>query len=411
MEVELSLLDHLGHHRTVHKVENEPVPDDESADGFIVTPAWEEPAPARPTRPQRPADPTVPGSRPSPKAFTPDEEQPLAFRRPSLRSMVSEPGPPVRSPAVLELLRSQGLDDRVISMVANEFSHYVDLRLSTPPERMRIGGYQLASMVFPEDPPVLNLPAQVQVATRYVPEFPYGLNDLNPPPPLLYFQGTLPQRLLFVTGADYCSAMGMEIAAMVPEAARKAQASICALPSTQVGAAALQAASDAGLPAVAVLAHGLDFPTQHRWLLESVLSSGGALVTTSPLGTSTTVQSLSAANRTAAALAQVTLVAEVGVTDSTGSEPVAAAVGISRILVVPVSAHLLRGDGYVPATASGNYLLARVGAEVESVFGPGLRIRDRALELLPAADFTVDNPENLPATLESAFLEAIAAKR
>ncbi len=76
--------------------------------------------------------------------------------------------------------------------------------------------------------------------------------------------------------------------------------------------AAHQAALDAGLPTVAVVAHGLDmiYPAQHRSAAAEIVRHGGAVVTEYPSSTRVHRSNFLARNRIVAALSDCTVVVE-----------------------------------------------------------------------------------------------------
>lgn len=153
--------------------------------------------------------------------------------------------------------------------------------------------------------------------TRYDDAYPILLRHIPAPPVILYFKGTLPVDMkgLAVVGsraADYYGKSAIEH--LVP---RLAQAGLTIVSGGARGIDALahQAALDAGGTTVAVLGSGLlrPYPLQNKKLFETIVESGGALVSSFSLATSALPGNFPARNRIIAGLSTGCLVIQAAV--------------------------------------------------------------------------------------------------
>ncbi len=107
-------------------------------------------------------------------------------------------------------------------------------------------------------------------------------------------------------GTDFCNKLISDLAVYFPE--------LCVVSGLAYGidAAAHNASLSNGVTTVAVVAHGLNmiYPSAHRDLAKSILSSGGAIISEYPFGEKPYRQRFLERNRIVAGLADVTIVAE-----------------------------------------------------------------------------------------------------
>ena len=107
-------------------------------------------------------------------------------------------------------------------------------------------------------------------------------------------------------GIDFCTKLINDLGAYFPDL------TVVSGLAYGIDAAAHTAALEAGLPTVAVVAHGLNmiYPAQHRDLACRIVKTGGAIVSEYPFGERPYRQRFLERNRIVAALADVTVVAE-----------------------------------------------------------------------------------------------------
>ena len=144
--------------------------------------------------------------------------------------------------------------------------------------------------------------------------------------------------------------------------------------------AAHRAALDAGVPTVAVVAHGLDsiYPSAHRQAAAEIVRSGGAIVTEYPSGTAIMKPYFLARNRIVAALCDCTVVVE------------SAAHG-GALATARLASDYHRDVFAVPGRVSDPYSV-----------GTNRLIASRAATLLPDADFLIEAMGWTPAVAPAA---------
>jgi len=109
-------------------------------------------------------------------------------------------------------------------------------------------------------------------------EYPQGLRDLSPVPPLLYVCGRVPQGGIAIVGSRTPPASAIPFAFELAKHAREPIVSGLAL---GIDAAAHRGALVAGLPTIAYVGYGFGrtYPAQHGELERTIVASGGAIAT------------------------------------------------------------------------------------------------------------------------------------
>ncbi len=148
-------------------------------------------------------------------------------------------------------------------------------------------------------------------------DYPERLRDIDKAPVTLYVLGPADlnaQRMISVVGTRHATSYGLRyvdrlIAELKPYCPQLAVVSGLAL---GIDSAAHIAALDQGLPTIAVVAHGLNtiYPAQNRDLARRIISSGGALVSEYPFGTSPYRSRFLERNRIVATMTDAVLIAE-----------------------------------------------------------------------------------------------------
>lgn len=148
-------------------------------------------------------------------------------------------------------------------------------------------------------------------------DFPFRLCDIDKAPVTIYRLGSADlnaARMLSVVGTRHASAYGAgyvnsliaDMAAYFP--------SLCVVSGLALGidSAAHNAAINAGLPTVAVVAHGLDtiYPAVNRELARTIVNSGGAIISEYPSGVKPYKSRFLERNRIVATLTDAVVVAE-----------------------------------------------------------------------------------------------------
>ena len=151
-------------------------------------------------------------------------------------------------------------------------------------------------------------------------DYPASLREIAVPPMVLYVRGEYvawaERRHVSVVGTRSISDYGRALTQQVV----RELAATCPIPTIVSGLAygvdveAHEAALSAGLPTVAVLAHGLDtlYPSAHWRIAEQILRDGGAWVSEYPPGVKPYRRAFVARNRIIAGLSAATIVIEAG---------------------------------------------------------------------------------------------------
>lgn len=158
-----------------------------------------------------------------------------------------------------------------------------------------------------------------QLLSVYDERYPRQLASIPDPPPVLFVKGSLPvdgTKCVAVIGTRKASEWGREQArSFVREVALRGWTVVSGL-ALGIDTEAHEAAVAAGAPTVAVLGGGLDrvSPAQNRALAQSVVESGGALVSEQPFGVIASKATLVQRNRVTSGLSVVTVLVESGLT-------------------------------------------------------------------------------------------------
>ncbi len=154
----------------------------------------------------------------------------------------------------------------------------------------------------------------INVIPYYDAQFPPLLEEVTPPPPILYKKGPHPligQPLVAVVGTRKPTPYGMKVTEYFVEALVDAGVGIVSGLAYGIDAQAHRITLQKGGKTIAILAHGLDqiYPPTHRRLAEAILAEG-AWLSEYPPGTKLHPLHFPYRNRLIAGLAHVTLIIE-----------------------------------------------------------------------------------------------------
>lgn len=157
--------------------------------------------------------------------------------------------------------------------------------------------------------------AGVEVLPCTDPRYPRRLLSCYDAPYLLYRRGQAdlnPARVLAVVGTRECTPYGLEVTERIVTGLASVAVTIVSGLARGIDGAAHKASREAGLPTVAVLAHGLDSvsPRRHTGLAREIVDDGGALVSEYPSGITPEKFQYPARNRIIAGMADAVLVTE-----------------------------------------------------------------------------------------------------
>ena len=157
----------------------------------------------------------------------------------------------------------------------------------------------------------------IRLVTVYEDSYPRLLAAIQDPPPVLFVKGSLPDdstQCVAVIGTRKPTEWGREqTRSFVREVASNGWTVVSGL-ALGIDTDAHEAAVAAGAPTVAVLGGGLDrvSPAQNRALAESIVESGGALVSEQPFGVTASKATLVQRNRITSGLSSAVVLVESG---------------------------------------------------------------------------------------------------
>jgi DNA processing protein len=149
------------------------------------------------------------------------------------------------------------------------------------------------------------------------PNYPPQLKEIVPPPPLIYVRGNaqaLSQNLLAIVGTRKPTQYGKQAVAYIIEGLAGTNIGIVSGLALGTDSEALSQGLNSGLSSVAVLAGPLDnqgiSPRENFRLAQSIINSGGCLVSEYPIGTTVQKQNFPIRNRIISGLSMGVLVTE-----------------------------------------------------------------------------------------------------
>lgn len=155
----------------------------------------------------------------------------------------------------------------------------------------------------------------IKFVSRLDSSYPFLLNEIHDPPPVLFYRGELPgyqKPLLAMAGTRHPSPEGANQAYMIARVMGQAGFSVISGLAFGIDAMSHRGNLDAGAPGYAVMGCGLDeiYPRGNRVLAKRILDSGGALISEYTPGTLPYKWNFPARNRIISGLAQSTLIVE-----------------------------------------------------------------------------------------------------
>lgn len=234
-----------------------------------------------------------------------------------------EPGGELQTPVgLLQLMSCPGVGASKAIKLASCFSTWERLRSATPAALNDLVG-KGAALGVQTLPSAVDQPLSdgVRLVGYFDRDFPVALKGIPSPPAVLWIRGSLDDLRpgVAIVGTRAPSARGLAATARLAEqAAEKGLVVISGL-ALGVDAVAHRACLARGGRTIAVLGSGVDVPSpvQHRQLAEAILSTGGALCSEVPLGTSPSPRTLVSRNRLQAGLAKLVVIPQCGVPSGT----------------------------------------------------------------------------------------------
>lgn len=293
--------------------------------------------------------------------------------------------------------------------LARRFSDWDRFLAATERDLAAVVGVATAAKVvavMPLSVPHADLPDGIEVVSMFEAHYPARLRAIPDPPPLLWWQGTLPtQPTIAVVGTRTPTPFGQQVATLSAQTAAEHGLGVVSGLALGVDSLSHAAAMDSAQPTWAVLGQGIaTFPTRgdRAAIARRILATGGGLLAEVPPTTEVVRHLLTRRNRLQSGLAEAVVIAETGLPTSTkpaGTIHTARfAIEQGRTLAVAAPPPGREDD----ADLRGNAALCAAGGidpTLLHVTDPALAATVRARR--PAADVVITRPEDLHALCAS----------
>lgn len=302
-------------------------------------------------------------------------------------------GTPLRTPAALAALLEMLSDANLVHRLVAAFPTWETLAAADAADLGWHAGQVGAQLRFPPVcPPLPEMAVEVSAVSRYEPDYPALLHQMSAPPVLLFTRGRVPAAPgLLIGGADHPTPVALEVVQAAVAAAVAARVPVLAGTHNLIGMLALRGTVERGGVAVAAVAGGLNGAHPEGWVLDEVISCGGAVISAALPHRLPTPTSTDAATQMLVALAGAVVLAEVGLHEGAGAPLARAAISAGKFLIVPTP----QLDLHLPASAAGGPPLAHPRAFSPSMFGTSARLAARIANGLSPADAVVSTPAEL----------------
>lgn len=226
--------------------------------------------------------------------------------------------------AWLRLIRSSNVGPTTFRQLINKYGT-AEAALDILPELTRRGGSKTSPKITPYEQAEEELERVLEYGARMVaigePDYPYLLQFIHAPPPLLTIMGTLNKntdnqidknssKTIAIVGARNASAVGKKFASTIAAQLGEYGYTIVSGLARGIDAAAHAAALTTGT--IAVYAGGLDqtYPPENIPLAEKILDSGGQLISEMSMGYGPRSKDFPRRNRLVSGMAKGILVIE-----------------------------------------------------------------------------------------------------
>lgn len=354
----------------------------------------------------------------------PDAPPAAAASQPGIPGLVDDPLPEQGSgrgalctgTALSALMTLPGVGAKRAIALAQRFATWDAFLSATAGELTATVGAATARRIaeaMPATIPCADLLDGVQVVSIFESHYPDRLRGIPNPPPLLWWQGTLPTApALAVVGTRTPTAFGREVAALSAQVA--AEHGLPVVSGLALGVDSIAAASglDHGQPTWAVLGQGLaTFPStgDRAALARRILSEGGGLLAEVPPGTQVARHLLTARNRIQSGLSEAVVIAETAL--PTAHKPAGTihtarfAIEQHRPLAVAAPPPGREDD---PDLCGNAALVAEGGIDPALLHITDAALAARVRARTPAADLVIARPEDLHALCVAITAEAAA---
>lgn len=300
------------------------------------------------------------------------------------------------SPGMVWFLRDHVGDDQAVHGLVTRYAGWDDLSSAAPADLLRSAGTHVAP--FPATRPLLPAaPPGVEVITRYDPRYPEHLLNVARPPALFFVAGKIPrEHSVAVIGSSTPTDAGVVVSKSAGIVAARLGVPLVAPMTAGCSLAAVNACLRHHGRVVLVVPHGFGTGSAMQRLMESVVASGGAVLSAFSPMVQVTDAHTSAAGAIAVSIASATIAAEVGPYAHSAQQEMTAAVDAQVPLIAPAPSD---PTGFVPPSSIGNLVLTSVHDWTETYFGTNERIASRVAHNKPAADAVVRSEPDLAAAI------------
>ncbi|NPA49435.1 MAG: DNA-protecting protein DprA [Thermodesulfobacteria bacterium] len=235
-------------------------------------------------------------------------------------------------------------------------------------------------------------------------DYPPLLKEIATPPPVLFYQGSLPRQeaLLAVVGSRAATSYGLSVTKEWVAVFVRHGLGIVSGFALGIDGAAHRTAVREGGRTYGVLGCGLDvdYPAAHRHLRQEILEAGGGFLTEFPLGTEPRAGNFPVRNRLISGLSQAVLVVEASPKSGSLITARLAAEQGREVLAVPGPVYSLRSHGCHQLLREGAALadkpedvLSSFGQEPKAFLQPELTLgpeEAKVLEHLSGSPLSID---------------------
>lgn len=216
----------------------------------------------------------------------------------------------------------------------------------------------------------------MQILTENDPRYPKRLRETYHPPKKLYVRGNadiLNEPQIAIVGSRHPTPIGLENAKQFAYLLSKAGLIITSGLAMGIDGAAHQGAIEAQCPTIAILANGLDFiyPKRHETMANTIIKSGGALLSEWPPGTPARAPHFPQRNRIISGMSIGTLVVEATLRSGSLITARLAMEQNRDVFAIPGSIHSPQSEGCHSLINQGAKLVSDANAILEEIpFSP-----------------------------------------
>lgn len=222
--------------------------------------------------------------------------------------------------------------------------------------------------------------------------YPASLKDLKDPPAMLYVRGALPKTGIACVGTRKSSPFGEKVAKVFAKKAAKESIWTISGMARGIDWACHEASIEAHGPTCAIVAHGLDDmeSKERQSMADSIVASGGCIVSEYPFGTRSIEGRLIARDRLQVGLAHAVLAVEFGL-DSGTMHAVKGAIDCARPLFVALPAESFKGE----FCKDGSRAMLLPGVDAAPIIQAKGRVLERLLSMEEPCARKIEKSEDL----------------